>query len=236
MEPESPETAALEERLRAALAARSALVTTQSLRPVKTSPARRWPRTALGLGAAVGAALLVVVTVVTLPNPPAEQERDGSVAASRRVDLHDLSFQVPRGWTAWQPETGDQACVQPRGVPHEMDPCWAMGVQVVTGAGEQNGSLDDEDWPRTWLNCWTADGRTNASDPMTGSRLIARDSVRISGQRVAYRAWRVTCRSGEEFTSRLWWIPRHDISIRALHLDSRGATLAEELVSSIALR
>ncbi|MFG2191735.1 hypothetical protein [Streptomyces sp. NPDC048639] len=236
MEPESPETAALEERLRAALAARSALVTARSLRPVDTSPARRWPRPLLSLGASVAAAFLAVVTVVTFPHPLAEQERHTSVATSRQVDLHGLSFRVPRGWTDWQPEPGVQACVQPPGVPHEIDHCWATGIQVATQTGDQSESLEEQDWPRTWLNCWTADGRTNFSDPMTGSRLIDRDSMRISRQRVDYRAWRVTCRSGQEFTARLWWIPRHETSIRALRLDSRDASLAEELVSSITLR
>ncbi|MET7549727.1 hypothetical protein ABZS94_28855 [Streptomyces sp. NPDC005500] len=176
------------------------------------------------------AAFLAVVTFLH-PIRPAERR---PAAASRWVDLQHLSFQVPRGWTVWQPQPGVQACVQPPGVPHDMDHCWATGIQVATQTGDQSGSLEEDGWPRTWLNCWTADGRANFSDPMTGSRLVARATVPVSGQQASYRAWQVSCRSGQKFTARLWWIPRHQVSIRAFRLDSR--TLADRLVSSITLR
>ncbi|MEU6084652.1 hypothetical protein [Streptomyces sp. NPDC047108] len=236
MKRESPETAELEERLRAALAARSALVTAQSLRPLEAGQARRWPRPLPALGAAVAAALLAIVAVVTFPHPLAEQERPASVTPSQQVDLRGVSFRVPRGWKAWQPERGGQACVQPPGVRHDMDPCWATGIQVATRTGDQSGAMDEDNWPMALLNCWTEKGEPDSNSPMTDSRLVERDTLQVSGQRVAYRAWRVTCRSGQEFTARLWWIPRHEISIRAMRLDSRDVPLAEELVSSLVVR
>ncbi|MFE4925154.1 hypothetical protein [Streptomyces sp. NPDC056661] len=237
MEPQIPKTADVEERLRSALAARSALVASGSLRPQSpawpTRSAWRWQLRAVG---AVAAAFLTVVTVVIFAYRPVEQERHRWAAASRRVDLRELSFQVPRGWTAWQPEPGIQACVQPPGVPQDMDHCWATGIQVATKTGDQSGILDRDDGWKAQPFCWTADGRANFTDAITSSRLVAQATVPVSGQQASYRAWRVTCRSGQKFTARLWWVPLHELSIRAYRLDSREAPLADRLVSSLTLR
>ncbi|MGW1617199.1 hypothetical protein ACWCQZ_49335 [Streptomyces sp. NPDC002285] len=239
MEPQTPEIAELEDQLRAAFAARSALVTARSLRPEaplrSTRAAWRWPRPLLAVGA-VAAAFVAVITAVTFPHHPVEQERHRWAAASRRVDRQGLSFQVPSGWTVWQPEPSIQACVQPPGVPHDMDHCWATGIQVATQTGDHSVDLDRDDGWQFQPFCWTADGRANFADPITGSRLTVRASVPASGQQAAYRAWQVSCRSGQKFTARLWWISRHQLSIRALRLDPRDAALADQFVSSITLR
>ncbi|MFI2187360.1 hypothetical protein [Streptomyces sioyaensis] len=239
MEADERETAALEEGLRAALAAQSELVASSSLRP-ETPPRRksraRWQRPRLLLTAGAVAAALATA-VVMVPHDLGGQDRHHRpAAAAGRLKLDGLSFTVPRGWTAWKPDPAKQACVQPPGTPHDMDHCWATGIQVATETGDQAGILNEDNGWQSQPSCWTADGRENTDDPITDSRLVARAAVRVSGQQAAYRAWQVTCQSGQRFTARLWWIPTHQISIRAFRLAPRDAPLADRLVSSITLR
>ncbi|MGW1616669.1 hypothetical protein ACWCQZ_46130 [Streptomyces sp. NPDC002285] len=235
MKPQTPKTAELEDQLRAALAARAALVTARSLQPEAPPRATRlaWRRLLPLL--AVGVAAAAVVTAVTFPHHPSEQARPTETTTPRRVNLHGLSFEAPHGWSVWQPEQGTHACVQPPGVPHDMDHCWSTGIQVATQTGDHSGdSALDNGW-QTQPFCWTPDGRANFSDPITSSHLVAQATRLISGQRASYGAWRVTCRSGQKFTARQWWIPRHQLSVRAYRLDPRQAPLADRLVSSITL-
>ncbi|MFD9207395.1 hypothetical protein ACFVZM_14110 [Streptomyces sioyaensis] len=239
MEADERETAALEEGLRAALDAQSALVTSSSLQP-GTQPRResraRWqqPRLLLTAGAVAAA---VAAAVVMVPHDLGGQDRHHrQAAAAGRLKLDGLSFTVPRGWKAWEPEPGKQACVQPPGTPHDLDHCWATGIQVATETGDQAGILDQDNGWQSQPSCWTADGQENTSDPITDSRLVDRAAVSVSGHKAAYRAWQVTCHSGQKFTARLWWIPAHQTSIRAFRLAPHDAPLADRLVSSITLR
>lgn len=242
--PGTAEAGELEELLRAAMVARTARVTGGSLRPEGVRPAQtartgsRWrPRPLLLAGGAVAAALLMFVMAVVVPHRWGEDERHRQVApAARRVALQGVSFEVPRGWTVWQPDRGVQACVQPPGVPHDIDHCQSRGIQIATRTGDQSEAVEQDDGWQAQPFCWTRSGKAAPFDAIRTSRLKDRSTLKVSGQRAHYRAWRVTCASGQVFTARLWWIPRHELSIRAYRLGPRDVGRAERLVSSLIVR
>lgn len=262
MEPETGEMEALGERLRSALAARSALVTAQSLRPAappRPRPwfrrGRWWPHVTLVAGAVAAA---VAIAVVTLPvgSRPADGRTTGTGPASsrpsplpgKRIDLDRLSLTVPPGWVARDFKPGTAVCITRTNVPApgDADACATYGVMVGTGlqdAADVPRLLNrDDGWTMgDTASCWNADG---SYDPMsshyiadvTSSRLTARGTVPVAGQRATYRAWHVTCATGPAFTARLWWVPKDDTEVRALRLPDRDVPVADRIISSIVLR
>lgn len=214
----------VEQRLRAALAARADQVTAESVGPqrpvearVTALPRRRFGRAAALLAAAASVAVVigagaVVRNVAERPVP----DHSGSAASSAvspsgspPVSFEGTSFTVPDGWV-YRVVAEGTACVQPAGSPRPDGECTPHGVEVRVGGGNQwpKDAIDrDSGWHNGSAECKGVAHPDERFSEVTSNRLTVREDRPVGERVAAYREWKVRCDSDIAFVVRLWWQP-----------------------------
>lgn len=246
----------VEQQLRAALAARAAQVTADSLRvtepmsaqhsrtagvPGITNRRRRLWTLALRLSAPVGsvaAVLTAVLLALWLPAAPDGTPGDASTTAPRASvsALDGVVITPPADWV-YLPMVEGIGCVQPAGTGLTGDTCTPTGIEIRVGTfvGWPQNSLDRADgWSLNPEDC-TGSGTPDPGARVTANQLTNQQTRTVDGHTASYRTWKVSCGTASTFTVRLWWVPDASLALYTKGMDSRYDAAVDQLVGNLRL-